>query len=105
MALSSSVRRIMLLVSVAAMMVGSALPAFASHVEHANEKACQGLVISLLATSNHPEGPFPPPIVAEALSEEDDVVDVKTYTKGVREGRFFVVFPDGETFGCPREEE
>ena len=102
----SSVRRILLLVSVAAMMVvGSALPAFASHVEHANAEACQGLVISLLATSNHPEGPFPPPIVAEALSEEDDVVDVKTYTKGVREGRFFVVFPDGETFGCPREEE
>src|SRR3712207_8672142 len=40
MALSSSVRRILLLVSVAAMMVvGSALPAFASHVEHANERS------------------------------------------------------------------
>jgi hypothetical protein len=108
-----SVRRVMLLVTVglvmAAMLVAMAMPASATHkeraLEQANEKACQGLVISLLATSNHPEGPFPPPIVAEALSEEDDVVDVKTYTKGVREGRFFVVSPTGDTFGCPREEE
>ena len=60
-------RRILLLVTVALvmaamMLVGSALPAFATHVEHANAEACQGLVISLLSTSNNPEGPLPPPI-------------------------------------------
>ncbi len=96
-----SVRRILLLVGVAAMIVvGSALPAFATHVEHANAEACQGLVISLLATSNHPEGPFPPPIAAEGLG-----YDVKTYTERVRLGKTYLVYPNGETFGCPREEE
>jgi hypothetical protein len=105
-----SMRRIMLLVTVALMMaammvMGSALPAFANHVEHANANACQGLVISLLATSNNPEGPFPPPKAAAELPTEEEVVDVKTYTERVREGRYFVVFPDGESFGCDPEEE
>ena len=54
-------RRIMLLVTVVAMMVmGSALPATATHVAHANANACQSLVISLLATSNNEAGPFTP---------------------------------------------
>jgi hypothetical protein len=101
-----SVRRIMLLVMVVAVMatmlvVGSALQASANPLERANTEACQGLVIAALSTSNDPEGPFTPPKAAEYLSEEDDVVDVKTYIKGVREGRFFVEFDDGETFGCP----
>jgi hypothetical protein len=101
-----SVRRIIMLVTVAAVMVvGSALPASATHVEHANANACQGLVISLLAASNHPEGPFPPPKAAAELSTPEEVVDVKTYIERVREGRYFVEFDDGETFGCPREEE
>ena len=100
-----SVRRILvLLVSVAAvmaaMMLTMAMPASATHLERANEKACQGLVISLLATSNNPEGPFPPPIAAEQLG-----YDVKTYTERVRLGRTYVEFPNGETLGCPREEE
>jgi hypothetical protein len=98
-------RRIMLLATVAwvmaAMLVAMAMPASATHVERANAKACQGLVISLLATSNDPEGPFPPPRAAAALTEEDDVVDVKIYTEGVREGRFVVEFDNGERFGCP----
>jgi hypothetical protein len=100
-----SIRRIMLLVAVAlvmaAMMVAMAMPASANHVEHANANACQGLVISLLATSNHPEGPFPPPKAAAELSTEEEVVDVKTYAERVREGRYFVEFPDGESFRCP----
>jgi len=93
-------RPIMMLVTVAlvmaAMMVAMAMPASATHVAHANAEACQGLVISLLATSNDPEGPFPPPKAAEEVE-----TDVKTYTEGVREGRFFVEFDDGERFGCP----
>jgi hypothetical protein len=100
-----SVRRIMLVVTVvlvmAAMLVAMAMPASATHVERANEKACQGLVINLLATSNDPDGPHPPPKAAAALTEEDDFVDVKTYTEGVREGRFFVEFDDGERVRCP----
>jgi hypothetical protein len=100
-----SLQRIIMLVTVALVMaamlvVGSALPAAATHVGHANANACQGLVISLLATSNNPEGPFPPPKAAEELN-----TDVAGYTEGVREGEFFVVFPEGESFGCDPEEE
>jgi hypothetical protein len=104
-------KRIMLLVTVALvmaamMLVAMAMPASATHVERANEKACQGLVISLLATSNNPEGPFPPPKAAEALSTEEEVVDVKTYTERVREGRYFVESPTGEVVArCDPEEE
>ncbi len=101
-----SMRRIMLLVMVVAVMatmlvVGSALPASANPLERANEKACQGLVIALLSTSNHPEGPFTPPKAAEYLGHDD----VKTYIERVRLGKTYVVFPNGERFGCPREEE
>jgi hypothetical protein len=63
------------------------------------------VVISLLATSNNPAGPFAPPRAAEALSEEDDVVDVKTFTKAVREGEFFVRLVGGGTVRCDPEEE
>jgi hypothetical protein len=39
------------------------------------------------------------------LSEEDDVVDVKTYTKAVREGEFFVRLVGGGTVRSDPEEE
>jgi hypothetical protein len=99
-----SMRRIMLLVTVALVMtavsVAMAMPASATHLARANEEACQGLVISLLATSNNPLGPFTPPIAAAIVE-----TDVAGYIEGVREGEFVVVFPNGERFGCDPEEE
>jgi hypothetical protein len=63
-----SMRRIVLLLTVAALMaamlVGSAVPAFAFHdYGHGAppEKACQGVIIGGLAHSKRDEGPFPHP--------------------------------------------
>lgn len=102
-----SMRRIVtLLASVAvmvAMMVGSALPAFAAHnYGHGdpNEKACQGVIIGGLAHSKFKQ--LPPPKAAASL----EYPSVKDYTKGAREGEFGVApsyDPDDETTCPPKE--
>ena len=89
-----------------AMMVGSALPAFAAHNSFAakgtpNEKACQGVVIGGLAHSKNEAGPFTPPIAAELTGRSS----VKEYTKSVREGEIGATHPvTGETLSCPKDQ-
>lgn len=93
-------RRIMSILAVAAaVMVGSALPAFAAHSQGQgtpNEKACQGVIIGGLAHSKNPLGPFTPPIMAALKG-----YSVGDYTESVREGEQGVIFPTGETLSCP----
>lgn len=85
--------------AMAAVMVGSAIPAFAAHSQGQgtpNEKACQGVIIGGLAHSKNPLGPFTPPIMAELTG-----YSVGDYTENVREGEQGVIFPTGETLSCP----
>ena len=87
----------------AAMMMVSALPAFAAHSQghgEPNEKACQGVIIGGLAHSKFE--PLPPPRAAERLSYPS----VKDYTKGAREGGVTVVpsyDPEDKTTCPPKE--
>ena len=87
----------------AAMMMVSALPAFAAHSRghgEPNEKACQGVVIGGLAHSFAKK--LPPPKAADDL----EYPSVKDYTEGAREGDFGVVpsyDPDNLT-QCPKGE-
>ena len=94
-------RRILTVITVAlvmaAMMVGSALPAFADHLPI---EACQGGIISGLATSKAEEGPWTPPKVAE-----NGGYSVGDYTKRVRDGKTYIVYPNGETYRCPPPED
>ena len=87
----------------AAMMVVSALPAFAAHsrgLGEPNDKACQGVIIGGLAHSKFE--PLPPPTAAERFSYPS----VKDYTEGAREGEVTVkksYAPEDETT-CPSKE-
>ncbi len=92
-----SMRRILTLLAavavMAAMMVVSALPAFAAHSrghDKQNENACQGVVIGGLAHSFIEKLPPPRAIEDPYFSEEKGYSSVKDYTEGAREGDFSV---------------
>jgi hypothetical protein len=88
-------RRIIMLVTVAlvmaAMLVGSALPALAAHSQGQgtpNEKACQGVVIGGLAHSKIRQ--LPPPKAIESGIALLSYPSVKDYIQGARDGDFGV---------------
>ena len=93
----------------AAMMVVSALPAFAAHnagLGTPPQKACQGVVIGGLAHSFAKKLPPPRAIEEPYFSEEKGYSSVKDYTEGAREGDFGVrpsYDPDNLT-QCPKGE-
>jgi hypothetical protein len=102
-----TMRRIGMLVTVvvlmAAMLVASAVPAFAAHDSghgDPNDKACQGVIIGGLAHSFFKK--LPPPKAADEL----EYPSVKDYTKGAREGEVTVApsyAPEDKTT-CPSKE-
>ncbi len=102
-----STRRIVTLLAavavMAAMMVVSALPAFAAHSRghgEPNEKACQGVIIGGLAHSFAKK--LPPPKAADDL----EYSSVKDYTEGAREGEVTVKksYAPDDTTTCPPKE-
>ncbi len=90
----------------AAMMVVSALPAFAAHnfgQGTPNEKACQGVVIGGLAHSKIRQ--LPPPKAIDSGIAVISYPSVKDYTEGAREGDFGVRSSvTGEVTQCPKDE-
>jgi hypothetical protein len=106
-------RRILLVLSVAALMaamlVASAVPAFAAHSRghgEPNKKACQGVVIGGLAHSFAKKLPPPRAIEDPFFSEEKGYSSVKDYTEGAREGDFGVrpSYDPTDITQCPKGE-
>ena len=108
-----SMRRILTLLAavavMAAMMVVSALPAFAAHSRghgEPNEKACQGVVIGGLAHSKFKQLPPPSAIEDPEFVKKHEYSSVKDYTEGAREGDFGVApsFDREDITICPNGE-